>query len=497
MKILNVQGRKKTGKTTTVTNIISELCRRGYSVGSIKAIHIDGFTMDSENEDTGKHKKAGADPVTARCHGETNIMFKGTSDFRDILRHYDNDWVIIESHVDLLCPNIITGRTYDMLTDRVDEYTIGCSGVVAGTGVDNFTASDGRILPVINSITDISSLVDLIESKTDEYVYGTLKCQHPDEKTFGLIGESANNDGTYDASRTTTEPGSEIQEKPASIKTRIIIPDKHFSPFEEKRYISIAKDGTEKNETDMMLMENTIDIYINEIRAGSVPHTPENVAELVIGWAQSQGYFTDTGEVDEIEINDDFSVARMKIFPTSAKPDELRKSIKPVKTGFLKKEWKKEWIFYLAKDFENILPLRKATMAAHNARLAIIKNVECSALCDLQNENSQNRNSQNDNLKNKIENEIEIVFRCEDIGRHSAIDKAVGWALINGIDTSQCILFSSGRISREMVEKVIRAGIPIMAGKGTISKKAVQLARENDLVLIGYAGQETISVFNN
>ena len=77
MKIVNVQGRKKTGKTTTVTQIIAELCRRGYTVGSVKGIHIEGFTMDVEGEDTGKHKAAGADPVTARCHDETNVMFKG------------------------------------------------------------------------------------------------------------------------------------------------------------------------------------------------------------------------------------------------------------------------------------------------------------------------------------------------------------------------------------------------------------------------------------
>ena len=74
MKVLNVQGRKKTGKTTTVTNIIAELVRRGYSVGSVKGIHIDGFTMDTGG-DTCKHKAAGAAPVTARCHDETIIMY--------------------------------------------------------------------------------------------------------------------------------------------------------------------------------------------------------------------------------------------------------------------------------------------------------------------------------------------------------------------------------------------------------------------------------------
>ena len=170
MKVINVQGRKKTGKTTTVTNIISELCRRGYSVGSIKGIHIEGFTMDSGG-DTMKHKAAGANPVAARCHNETNIMFSGKMGLRDILSHFDNDWVVIESHVDLRCPNIVTGRTAchdgegknESLEEQINDLTICCSGVVANE-IDAFQG-----LPVIDSVKDIERLVDLIEEKTNEY----------------------------------------------------------------------------------------------------------------------------------------------------------------------------------------------------------------------------------------------------------------------------------------------------------------------------------------
>ena len=166
MKVVNIQGRKKTGKTTTVTNIISELVRRGYSVGSVKGIHIDGFTMDSDSADTGKHKKAGADPVTARCHDETNIMFGRRMNLREILRHYDNDWVVIESHVDLNCPNVVTGLTGEYpgegrdksLAEQVNDLTVACSGVVANE-LDEF-----RGVPVVNSLTDIARLVDLIEA---------------------------------------------------------------------------------------------------------------------------------------------------------------------------------------------------------------------------------------------------------------------------------------------------------------------------------------------
>lgn len=170
MKVVNVQGRKKTGKTTTVTNIIAELCRRGYSVGSIKSIHIDGFTMDNDNADTGKHAAAGANPVTARCHGETNIMFKEKMNLREILKHYDNDWVVIEGHADIGCPNIALGCTAEpensgcpesgkdrSLASQIDENTIACSGIVSNE-IEEFHG-----LPVVSAVTDVKRLVDIIE----------------------------------------------------------------------------------------------------------------------------------------------------------------------------------------------------------------------------------------------------------------------------------------------------------------------------------------------
>ena len=118
-----------------------------------------------------KHKAAGANPVAARCHDETNIMFSGKMGLRDILSHFDNDWVVIESHVDLRCPNIVTGRTAchdgegknESLEEQINDLTICCSGVVANE-IDAFQG-----LPVIDSVKDIERLVDLIEEKTNEY----------------------------------------------------------------------------------------------------------------------------------------------------------------------------------------------------------------------------------------------------------------------------------------------------------------------------------------
>ena len=84
---------------------------------------------------------------------------------------------------------------------------------------------------------------------------------------------------------------------------------------------------------------------------------------------------------------------------------------------------------------------------------------------------------------------------CEDIGRHNAVDKAVGYALREGVLLSECIIYTSGRAPVDMVQKAIVAGIPVMASKASPTKEAVELARRYGLVLIGNARPDSMKLF--
>ncbi|MEG0156693.1 MAG: molybdopterin-guanine dinucleotide biosynthesis protein MobB [Anaerovoracaceae bacterium] len=165
MRVIMIKGYTKTGKTTTVCAVIKELVRRGYTVGTVKDIHFEGFVMDKPGTDTHKHRLAGATTVTARSENETAVLYDHAPEIATILAHYHEDFVVLEGDSGADCPNIVTGKTVDDLEKRRDKNTIGFSGVIA----EEFAAQNRQTysgLPVINGRTQVEALVDLIERST-------------------------------------------------------------------------------------------------------------------------------------------------------------------------------------------------------------------------------------------------------------------------------------------------------------------------------------------
>ena len=88
-----------------------------------------------------------------------------------------------------------------------------------------------------------------------------------------------------------------------------------------------------------------------------------------------------------------------------------------------------------------------------------------------------------------------ILAAREDIGRHNTIDMLCGWALLGGIDLSDKVLLTTGRVSSEIVAKARRMGIPFIVSHSAATSWAVELAETQGIAIVGYVRGGTFIVY--
>ena len=235
---------------------------------------------------------------------------------------------------------------------------------------------------------------------------------------------------------------------------------------------------------DEVVTEFDLNIRLNGKPFVSLLCTPEHIEELVIGHLYSEGIIRSLSDIQGITLDSSSRTADVRLDNDVdfTRGSDAAEAVRTLTTACGKQHSVAYKIFPDAglRRLEDNVKFKSAdilekTVSFNKESELFLKTggVHSAALYDLKSE----------------------LFFAEDIGRHNAFDKIIGFALKSGMDFIDKLVFTSGRIPSDMVLKAVNAMIPVLVSRSAPTKDAIAIAEKYDLTLIGFARANRMNVY--
>lgn len=226
----------------------------------------------------------------------------------------------------------------------------------------------------------------------------------------------------------------------------------------------VRPDGESQEQEEELLREYEITIYINGQSKLECSCTPLDLDNFVVGRMFTEGVIEEITDILDYEIYPEEHCVYVTVKEENQKilqkngQSNCRKRKKEL---FL---WETDWIFRLADTFAEDTVLHRKTSCTHSCFLA---------------------------------QQDQILYVAEDIGRHNAVDKVIGWALREHISLKEMILYTSGRLPEDMLKKAVRARVPLVISNAAPTEEGVHIAKENRISLVGGVRKNQMKIYTD
>ena len=233
---------------------------------------------------------------------------------------------------------------------------------------------------------------------------------------------------------------------------------------------------------DIVTKELPLTIILNNIELTTLLCSPTDLKYLAVGFLVSEGLLKGKDDIRKIVVDERRGVVRVEtVGGKEFAPDVLSKRLITSGCG-------RGVSFYSAADVQGQTKIKSETTISSATVFTLVREfqhrsqvyrttggVHSAALCDTGS----------------------ILLFNEDIGRHNAIDKIFGECILRDISVDDRIIITSGRVSSEILLKVIKRNIPILISKSAPTDLGVRLANDLGVTLVGFVRGERMNVYSN
>lgn len=249
----------------------------------------------------------------------------------------------------------------------------------------------------------------------------------------------------------------------------------------EYNILRINKDYKNK-EKDTVVVESPFTIFIDEKEIITLLCTPKSLEELSIGFIISEGFIDSMGDIEKIRIDEKSSIGYVSLKRKNIFTEKFQGK-RTITSGC-----GKGTVFYnildsfKSKKIENPLDIDvetiKQNMRDFNKRSELFLETGGVHSCGLYGGKEM------------------LIFE-EDIGRHNALDKIIGKALKENIDLKDKMIFTSGRISSEILIKTAKRQISTIVSRSAPTSLAIDMAKQLGINLVGFVRGEKLNLYTN
>ncbi|PKM76203.1 MAG: formate dehydrogenase family accessory protein FdhD [Firmicutes bacterium HGW-Firmicutes-15] len=249
----------------------------------------------------------------------------------------------------------------------------------------------------------------------------------------------------------------------------------------QERRVGMYRDGKMQMVSDVLVVEKPLSIFFNDTEIATLVCSPEALKELGVGFLISEGLLHSFADIKELSCNEEEGLLWVRSnYPEGCR--EIRNS-RHVNTC----NGKGQAGLPNCNEIEPV-PLVRTTSPCTAAQLL--------HLISLLEEKSVTFRRTGGVHSAALADSNGLLARYEDVGRHNAVDKSLGFALLNQVDPDDKILVLSGRIASEILLKAARSRIPLVLSRSAPTYLAVELANKLGITVVGFARGEQLNVYS-